>query len=104
MGWGVSVNYKMCAHSCEVQLNLLRSQTLQVHLLLIWTTSQRGSEGREGGPVSEQGPLPTYRERALHNKSTEPSLGMLVLINDIKVKGHQTASGAHTSNTCMCSN
>lgn len=85
----------------NIQQNLLWSQ---VHLLLIWTGSQRGRRQvqrvKKGSSVRTR--APTYREKTLNDKSTEPSLGMLVLINDIKVKGHQTASGAHTSNTRMC--
>lgn len=60
------------------------------------------SQRVERGPMSEQGPPPWESPLGdLHNKSTEPSLGMLVLINDIKVDGHKTASGAsrHSCNS-----
>lgn len=52
------------------------------------------SEGGEGANVKTRALTVRKPSQDLSNKSMEPSLGTLVLINDIKVNGHKTASGA----------
>lgn len=59
--------------------------------LLLW---EMASESGEGANVTTRALTVRKPSQDLSNKSMEPSLGTLVLINDIKVNGHKTASGA----------
>lgn len=94
-------------HQEDTPLKSNPAELRQVHLPLIWTGSQRGllglpsfsenglceSEGTEGANVRTRAPTVRKPSQDLHNKSMEPSRGTLVLIKNIKVSGHRTASG-----------
>lgn len=65
------------------------------------------SEARVEASVRTRAPTVRKHSQDLHNKSTEPSPGTLVPINNIKVDGHSPAGlgslvALHAAGLCVC--